>query len=221
MPTTQTQIGDYQSLILEVQRYLNRNDTKTIEQIPVFINFAEKSIARKLRMPSLESFVEFTLPELEAVDPYSANTEEGWFKIPVDYLEMKSIYITDSFQATTLDRISIDDIIAPTNLTSPTGFGRIADRIYINGRPNNNKIRMVYYHDTPESGIDYTSIWYDLAPDVILYESVAEGFDYLYEADKAKYWRDKSSIAIQEIHDMVKKAEWSGGNKRINLGGCK
>lgn len=94
---------NYNALYEIVQIYLNRYDEATTDAIPFFINAAEKAILREVRMPSMEKIVKFEmLPE----------DTEGWKTLPIDYVEMRHVWTTDSTGKTaTLQRVTFDQIL--------------------------------------------------------------------------------------------------------------
>jgi hypothetical protein len=202
-----SEIENYEKLISEVKSYLNRTDKETIDKIPLFINSAEKKIKRKLRMPSLESVV--TLNTGIGGDTASV---EGWFRLPFDYLEMKSLSYTGMVVDTPLGITSFNNLLQVNKNGIPDKFARAGDRIYIRPIPDADEtFMMIYYKDLPETSETQTSVIYDIAHDVWLYLTLAEGFRFIYEPEKAQYWEDMGEARIEEIHTQVSDAEFSGG----------
>lgn len=220
-----TQLPTYDSLVEMLKVYLNRRDQDTLDAMPFFINAAEKTILRELRMPALERIVQFDMPE------------DGWVFLPVDYLEMKHVWITEDNPGT-LQRITFDEWLRdPSNsehtsywesrsTCSSSGGGAFndgnnnfnsgqwaitGDRLYIKGPIVGQTIYMNYYQDVPEVGPQTQSNQLlELVPDVFLYFAVAEGFRFLMEPEKADYWQKSGFSRLQQVQQQVYNEEFSG-----------
>lgn len=206
-----TTIPTYSNLIEAVKVYINRFDQDTIDTIPFFINAAEKTILRSLRMPSMEKIVKFSISE-------AGNPEEGFVNLPNDYLEMRFMWVSGD-KATTLQRVTFDQLIDFDNKMDPKecyDYGRPvwainADRIYIRDLPYDKEVYMTYYADIPE--LSHTSegnVLLDLCPDAFLFYSVAEGFRFLMEETKADYWEMQGTKRLEQIRLQIEDAEFSG-----------
>lgn len=212
-----TQIPTYKSLVNVIQVYLNRYDQDTLDTIPFFINAAEKTILRNLRMPAMEKMVVFNLAN-------DGNPTEGFINLPSDYLEMKFVWVNGA-DATTLQRVTFDQLLDydnkesaipelvrnPNSMATPAVWAINAKRIYI--RPNipTRDIYMTYYSDIPEiSETTNDNVLLDLAPDAFAYLAVAEGFRFLMEEQKADYWETQGMKRLMQIKEQVYDAEFSG-----------
>lgn len=218
-----TQLPTYDSLVEMLKVYLNRRDQDTLDAMPFFINAAEKTILRDLRMPALERIVQFEMPE------------DGWIFLPVDYLEMKHVWLED-INPGTLQRITFDEFLRDPSTASSIGYwgdqapcsggssgndgntkfnsGNWAitgDRLYIKGPQAGQKVYMNYYQDVPEvTAHTQSNQLLELVPDVFLYFAVAEGFRFLMEPDKADYWQKSGFSRLQQVQQQVYNEEFSG-----------
>lgn len=205
--STYSSVPTYQKLVEAVQVFLNRYDQDTLDMIPFFINAAEKTILRNLRMPAMEKMVCFTLEETSG--------DLGYVDIPMDYLEMKYVWVDGS----TLQRVTFDQLVDHDNNNERYGYpcgsravwAMNATRMYIRGLPLCKEIYMTYYADIPEISKDTPSnVLLDLAPDAFLYFAVAEGFRFLMEEGKSDYWTNQANQRLMEIKQQVQDAEFSG-----------
>ena len=211
-----TRIPTYENLVKVIQVYLNRYDQDTLETIPFFINAAEKTILRNLRMPAMEKMVVFNLED-------EGDAAEGYINLPTDYLEMKFMWVTGK-DATTLQRVTFDQLLDWDNSIShqnlfrdsknketPQVWAINAQRVYIRPLLANRDIYMTYYADIPEvSETTNDNVLLDLAPDAFAYLSIAEGFRFLMEEQKADYWETQGMKRLMQIKQQVEEAEFSG-----------
>ena len=205
MPNINSQVPDYSSLLLAVQDYLNRDDTAVVNNIPLFVNTAEKLIKRDLRMPSTEKVVNFTKADLN---------DSNFLYLPKDFLEMIELSREGiSFTPVVLSRSTYRELY-----TYRDAFCRQGDRLYINTAFDDDTVfTLVYYVDLPETSPENpTSIIYDLCHDVLLYLSVAEGFKFLNEVEQASYFTSQGVERLQQINNYSKEAEFSGGGLRLS-----
>ena len=79
------EINNYGDLKKSVQTWLNRKDQSTIDNIPIFINFAEKMFTRLIKLPYYETSYIVVWDE-----------GKGFVQLPSDFLSMKHIYVGDS-----------------------------------------------------------------------------------------------------------------------------
>lgn len=206
-----TKVPTFSKLVEVLQVYLNRYDEDTLEAIPFFINAAEKTILRNLRMPALEKMVSFTLDE-------SGDDQGGYVNLPLDFLEMKFVWV-DGANSSTLQRVTFDQLVDNDNRFRKYGYddpGRPvwainANRMYIRGVPGSVEIYMTYYADVPELSEETDdNILLQLVPDAFLFYSVAEGFRFLMEEQKADYWESQANKRMSQIQQQVMEAEFSG-----------
>lgn len=198
----------YSKLIAAVKSYLSREDEETESVIPFFINAAEKTILRRLRMPSMEKIVRFKLSDV---------SEEGtgdFAILPLDYLEMKHVWT----EAQTLRRCTFDQLLGfdmnyqcEEGLNTQAVWAINANRMYVRGVDRDQYVYMTYYADVPElHEANETNILLDLAPDAFLFLAVAEGMRWDNEPERAEYWEQQGAKRLEQILVQVDEAEYSG-----------
>lgn len=213
-----TQIPDYTTLQELVQEFLNRTDQGTIDMIPLFINTAEKSLFRNFRIPAMEITQQFVWGDVAVFN----QAEDGWIYIPSDYLEMRDMWDSKGI----INRVPYSELLdrkVANNSTDNSDseehiYARSANRWHFHPIPAKEElITLVYYQDPAElSTTTETTVLLDLAPDAILYMSVAEGHKFLMEEDKAEYWEKKAIERIDQIELQAQEAEYSGGVMQIS-----
>jgi hypothetical protein len=241
-----TQVPTYEVLQQLVVDFLNRSDAGTIDNVPLFINFAEKAILRNLRIPAMEVMKRFVWGEY-ALEP---GLTEGWIYIPGDYLEMVDIWTEKGI----INRTSFSELMKrktmggtfseqgyinenPTTEDTYDGGGcggdpfsslapgadgsyaRNANRWYFNPVPKaDEEIYLTYYKDPMELSEETgSSDLLVLLPDAILYMSISEGHRFLMEEEKAMYYEGLARERVQAVTDQIQEAEFSGGVPQINL----
>jgi hypothetical protein len=226
---TYTTLPTYQSLIDMLQIYINRKDQDTLDAMPFFINAAEKTILRMLRIPATEKLVSF---------PISTITE-GYVELPFDYVEMRFMWTDGDDPKGTLQRVPFDQILRgspianvdsavpgedPTNPTTEetyfqvglgdfnTGYWAInGNRLYICPGPGIVTVKMTYYYDVPEvTASTQSSPLLTLLPDAFLYLAVAEGWKFLMEPEKAAMWEQFAMTRLEQVQTQSDNAEFSG-----------
>jgi hypothetical protein len=242
-----TEIPDYTTLQELVGEFLNRSDAGTLAMVPLFINMAEKTILRNLRIPAMEVMKKFTWGDYVA----SPGLEEGYMYIPGDYLEMVDIWTPEGL----INRVSFSELkkregIGSAAVTSGSGnptteetynpgcgsgssgnggleigmydvgiYARNANRWYFLPVPAaETEIYLTYYKDPSELSEELdTSDLLTLLPDAILYMSIAEGHRFLMEEEKATYYEQLGHERVKGVTDQVEEAEFSGGVLQINV----
>lgn len=194
----------YNALVDAIKTYINRYDEGTLNMIPLFINNAEKTILRTMRMPSMESIVKFKLLNANLAE----EGEPPYIQIPSDYLEMKFMWCKKE----TLRRVTFDQILDYNFDKSEEKVWAInADRLYLNGFGEEDEVYMTYYADVPEINEETESnVLLELLPDAFLFLAVYEGFDYLMEHKNASYWESKANKRMNEVKIQIEEAEFSG-----------
>lgn len=218
----------YSKLVESIQVYLNRYDEDTLDRIPLFINNSEKALLRVLRMPSMEKMVVFTLKDAGDNDlpvEEGLSVDNDWVRLPIDYIEMKFVW-TDEMTAT---RISFDRLIKIKNdylkdqvdkKDCGVYWALNAGRLFFVGIEQETQVYMTYYADFPELNAKSTcNPLLQLLPDAMLYLSVAEGFRFLMEEERAELWEKKAFQRATEVQNQINNAEFSGGDLEMSWEG--
>ncbi len=168
-------------------------------------------------MPSMEKIVKFSIAE-------SGDPVDGFINLPTDYLEMRFMWVSGK-KATTLQRVTFDQMINFDNVMNPRHYADMgrpvwainASRLYIRNLPCDTEVYMTYYADVPElSETSEGNVLLDLCPDAFLFFSVAEGFRFLMEEQKADYWESQGVKRLNQIKLQIEDAEFSGSPLTIS-----
>jgi hypothetical protein len=222
-----TTLPTYESLVDMLKIYINRKDQDTLDAMPFFINAAEKTILRMLRIPATEKMVSF--PIISIVD--------GYVELPFDYVEMRFMWTDGEDAKGTLQRIPFDQVLRGSplaNIENPilngggqttndtyfqtgggdfnTGYWAInGNRLYICPGQGIQTVKMTYYYDIPElSSATQSSPLLTLLPDAFLYLAVAEGWKFLMEPEKAAMWEQFAMTRLEQVQMQSDNAEFSG-----------
>ncbi len=218
---------NYENLVECIQIFLNRHDQDTLNAIPLFINFAEKTALRQLRMPRTTVTKKFTLT-------VAGNYDEGYINVPRDYIEMQNFWY-EGEHATSLLRVDFEQLIDRDNIDpkfplpmygecdvyssggdNPQYWAINGQRLYIRPIPPKIKVthedgsvteedtlefKLTYYADLPELSpfVNKKNALLELCPDVILYFAVAEGLRFLIEPERGAQYEQFANQRLAQI----------------------
>lgn len=221
MPDVQNPINTYGWLKKAVSLWADRDDPEFVNQIPNFINFAEKEIYRNLRIPPLEKEVYLDI-------------KDGIAFIPPDYLEAQWVMRSKDgliFRVTSLEEV---DWLKRNNSVNPTNwnqgevvFARLGSRFIFypaieadtpvypdDGSPEipaDNAVILSYYADPPEFWEDSdTSAILTIAPELLLYFALRHASLFVQDDNAVQKWSALGKSILDEVVEQSKKAEYSG-----------
>jgi hypothetical protein len=221
MPDVQYPINTYGWLKKAVSLWADRDDGEFVDQIPNFINFAEKEIYRNLRIPPLEKELYLDI-------------KDGVAFIPPDYLEAQWMMRAKDgliFRVTSLEEV---DWLKRNNSINPTNwnqgevvFARLGSRFIFyplidadtpvypdDGSPEipaENAVILSYYADPPEFWEDSdTSAILTIAPELLLYFSLRHASLFVQDDNAVQKWSALGKAILDEVVEQSKKAEYSG-----------
>ena len=221
MPDVQNPINTYGWLKKAVSLWADRDDPEFVNQIPNFINFAEKEIYRNLRIPPLEKEVYLDI-------------KDGVAFIPPDYLEAQWMMRSKDgliFRVTSLEEV---DWLKRNNSVNPTNwnqgevvFARLGSRFIFypaieadtpvypdDGSPEipaENAVVLSYYADPPEFWEDSdTSAILTIAPELLLYFALRHASLFVQDDNAVQKWSALGKAILDEVVEQSKKAEYSG-----------
>ena len=221
MPDVQNPINTYGWLKKAVSLWADRDDPEFVNQIPNFINFAEKEIYRNLRIPPLEKEVYLDI-------------KDGVAFIPPDYLEAQWMMRSKDgliFRVTSLEEV---DWLKRNNSVNPTNwnqgevvFARLGSRFIFypaieadtpvypdDGSPEipaDNAVVLSYYADPPEFWEDSdTSAILTIAPELLLYFALRHASLFVQDDNAVQKWSALGKAILDEVVEQSKKAEYSG-----------
>lgn len=184
-------ISTYKDLQESVKDWLNRSDSQTVNQIPNFINFAEKELHRNLRIPPFEGGAVVTV-------------QNGAFRVPSDLVEFINLIIP--YQGI-MRQTSVDDLFK-----SKLSFTRMANLGFVSPDvPNGTKINITYYLDQEElKKDDDTSILLDVAPELLLYTSLKHAATYAQDEEDIQKYTMLAQAAYQQLVEQNEQMKYSG-----------
>ena len=211
-------INNYGDLKKAVRIWLNRKDSSTIDNIPMFINMAHKQFTRLVKLPYYEVLVNKVI-----------EGDEYYVTIPEDFLSAKHISVngvpynrvdTETFmriknggtQNTSIKEDSDFDFLTGATTESKYFFARVGGNILFTPELTaGDSVEMIYQQDIPELKNDSDEPYSLLvASDVMLYLSLQHASKFLRDAEGVAYWESEAVKAAQSLQSQLDEAEWSG-----------
>ena len=197
------EIKNYGDLKTSVINWLNRNDSKTLENIPLFINFAEKAFTRLLKLPFYET--QFVAKYKQAI---------GHIPIPNDFLNMKHLYI-DNNHLTRVDVQTFKNIQErDKDATRPHWFTRIGSQIHIYPEPaEDTDVTFIYFRDIVEMKDDFDCPYHLIvSPEIMLYLSLAHASIFIRDNEQHQFWVSKATESAESLKALLDDSEWTGSS---------
>jgi hypothetical protein len=183
-------IQTYDSLVLNIQQYMERNDPDFIAQIPNLIALAESSIAAELKTYLQLIVVESNLAENQTV----LNKPARWRKTvsmkvngaPVlmrsqDYIAQ---YLSESDNGKPIYYAEYD--------YSNWNFAPAPDQNY--------PVEIIYYAEIqPLDQVNQQNLWTAIAPQAMLYGTLLQAQGYLKALDKLQMWKGYYTDALAAL----------------------
>jgi len=180
----------YDSLVLNVQQYMERNDPDFIAQIPNLIALAESSIAAELKTYLQLIVVESNLAQNQTV----LNKPARWRKTvsmkvngaPVlmrsqDYIAQ---YLSESDNGKPIYYAEYD--------YSNWNFAPAPDQNY--------PVEIIYYAEIqPLDQVNQQNLWTAIAPQAMLYGTLLQAQGYLKALDKLQMWKGYYTDALAAL----------------------
>ncbi|WAX14257.1 hypothetical protein ECO319P1_00098 [Escherichia phage ECO319P1] len=217
-------IDTYKDLKEAVALWLNRKDSATINNIPMFINFAEKQFTRLVKLPYYEVKSEFTIDEnfdyvVIPQDFLSAKhmmvNGKPYNRVDVEtFMRMKNLNNTRDYVTSKNDPDSGVILSDQAGSTSDKSyfFTRIGEQIHFLPTPKvGDVVELIYRQDIPEMQFDNDQPYSLLvAPDVLLYLSMRHASIFIRDVEMEQYWMSKAQEAAESLQTQIDEAEWSG-----------
>jgi len=183
-------IQTYDSLVLNIQQYMERNDADFVAQIPNLIALAESSIAAELKTYMQLIVVETSLAQNQEV----LNKPARWRKTvsmktngtPIllrsqDYV---SQYLSESDPGTPKYYADYD--------YNNWNFAPVPDQAY--------PVEIIYYAEIqPLDATNQQNLWTAIAPQAMLFGSLLQAQGYLKALDKLPVWKQYYTDAIAAL----------------------
>lgn len=217
MPTPSMPIDTYSGLVQAVQLWADRDDDEFVNQIPNFIDFAQKEICRVVRNPALlkEAYMQIV---------------NGRVAVPSDYLEgkyMRRITTTPLIRETNIEEVFYNNGKNPQDTIDSVKeiiFARLGQYYYFHPQINSSlpefdittglptysgdEIVFTYYWDIPRMSFNTTDedtpTMLKLAPELYLYGALKHACVFMQDKDSEKMWADRQEKAFEEIEKQTK-----------------
>jgi hypothetical protein len=180
----------YDSLVLNIQQYMERNDPDFIAQIPNLIALAESSIAAELKTYMQLIVVETNLAQNQEV----LNKPSRWRKTVSMKVNGAPILLRSQ------------DYVAQYLSESNPGLPKYyADYDYSNWnfapRPDQDyPVEIIYYAEIqPLDAVNQQNLWTAIAPQAMLYGALLQAQGYLKALDKLPVWKSYYTDAITAL----------------------
>ncbi|EBW9749016.1 hypothetical protein DQR71_09010 [Salmonella enterica subsp. enterica serovar Kingston] len=216
LPVTPYPIENYGELKQAVQLWADRDDNEFVNQIPNFIDFAQKEINRNLRWPL--GYKEVYLYIKNGVAP-----------IPTDYLQGGLITFVDNHQE--FRQTAYSEFIYKKN-SNPHATANVEKEIIFARRgedgaywcfwppinaplPTEEQIGQMdytgdevvlgYYADPVRLVNDSdTNNLIELCPDILLYSSLKHAAVFTQDKDSEAIWKERESTALKGLETQLK-----------------
>lgn len=223
IPTTPYPIATYNDLKTAVAEYMDRDDTEFLNQIPNFIDFAQKGVFRDNR---------FNFSAKEAYIQVS----NGLCNLPTDYLSMDYLIMGDGYREireTSRAEVFNHQKLGLTMENTPEIlYTRMQDRLLFSptfdaALPvtnadgsttyDENTVIMGYYYDParPSQGgqnaVDYLIA---IAPDALLYSACANAASFISDDDAEKTYTAKYNLVMNQLTEQNKTLSYQGVKRR-------
>jgi len=183
-------IQTYDSLVLNIQQYMERNDPDFIAQIPNLIALAESSIAAELKTYMQLIVVETNLAQNQTV----LNKPARWRKT----VSMK----VNGAPVLLRSQDYVAQYLSESNGGKPLYY---ADYDYSNWNfaplPDQNyPVEIIYYAEIqPLDQQNQQNLWTAIAPQAMLYGALLQAQGYLKALDKLPVWKQYYTDAIAAL----------------------
>jgi hypothetical protein len=204
-------ITDYATLDAAVDGYLARDDLSTF--VPNFIQNAEQTLYRSLRIRAMEQALDVTISSGVAALPTN----------PV-FVELKYAYVNTS-PVTSLDKVPPDAVYA--QYPNRGGGAEIPKIISVERTnfifgpaPGDYQIKGVYYARLTALSATNTTNWFtSYAPDLLLYGALLEAEPFLMNDPRIPVWQTFYQRAFASVQgEETRQRYYSGGSIATILG---
>lgn len=180
----------YNSLVLQIQQYMERNDADFIAQIPNLIALAESNIAAELKTYLQLIVVETTLAEGQEVLDKPAR----WRKT----VSMK----TNGKPVLLRSQDYVSQYLSESDPGLPKYYADY-DFNHWNFAPQPDQtypVEIIYYAEVqPLDETNQQNLWTAVAPQAMLYGTLLQAQGYLKALDKLPVWKQYYTDAIQAL----------------------
>ena len=198
----------YSELKTSIGDWLNRADLTNV--IPDFISLAEAQIERTLRTRQM-------------IVRANASFSAEYGAVPADFLETKSLKLTNTNPITPLQFQTVDvmDNIASQRVASgrPQYFSIVGGQIRLLPVPDSTyTTELIYYAKLSKlSGTTSTNWLLAQAPDVYLYGALLQAAPYLQDDARIQVWVSLYERGLQDLQVADDRGATSGGSLKAKV----
>lgn len=215
--TTAYPIQSYKDLKDAVIEWADRDDDEFIDQVPNFINFAEKELYRTIRYAFLEKEA-----YLKIVN--------GQCTIPTDWLQTVGIMTANNYitaRETTFEEVNL---ARHNKFTDELIFARVGKRWFFypelnanlpneDGTMDGSQVIINYFADTKEMVNDSDgSTLLTVAPDLLLYTALKHACKFVQDSDGAAGWEQLADDVYAQLKFQNDEMDYQAGIKVVDLG---
>jgi len=177
----------YDSLVLNIQQFMERNDADFIAQIPNLISLAESNIAAELKTYMQLIVVETSLAENQVV----LNKPARWRKTVSMKINGKPVMLRSQDYVAQYQSESDNNVplyYAEYDFNN-WNFAPKPDQEY--------PVEIIYYAEIqPLDAVNQQNLWTAIAPQAMLYGALVQAQGYLKALDKLPMWKQYYTDAI-------------------------
>lgn len=177
----------YDSLVLNIQQFMERNDADFIAQIPNLISLAESNIAAELKTYMQLIVVETSLAENQVV----LNKPARWRKTVSMKINGKPVMLRSQDYVAQYQSESDNNVplyYAEYDFNN-WNFAPKPDQEY--------PVEIIYYAEIqPLDEVNQQNLWTAIAPQAMLYGALVQAQGYLKALDKLPMWKQYYTDAI-------------------------
>jgi hypothetical protein len=198
----------YSELKTSIGDWLNRADLTNV--IPDFISLAEAQIERTLRTRQM-------------IVRANASFSAEYGAVPADFLETKSLKLTNTNPITPLQFQTVDvmDNIASQRVASgrPQYFSIVGGQIRLLPVPDSTyTTELIYYAKLSKLSSTTTTNWLlTQAPDVYLYGALLQAAPYLQDDARIQVWVSLYERGLQDLQVADDRGATSGGSLKAKV----
>jgi hypothetical protein len=200
-------LTNYAGLCATIEEWLGRDDLK--EQIPVFIQLAEKRMNRELRLRVMERRAETDVLAGQPAVPLPWRREAGNWDV---FMEMRDIVWQGADGIShSLTYAPADDYAETRTVGLPRQYTIIGrDLFLLPASEADGKLRLTYYAEIPPLGDKQPDNLVLLtAPDVYLYASLVEAAPYTRGSAPAEQWAQFYGAAKAKLESSEQRARFT------------
>ena len=195
-------LSTYAELRTSIGDWLNRSDLSAT--IPDLISLAEAQIERTLRTRQM-------------IVRANASFDQQYGALPADFLEAKSLKLTNTNPPTPLQFMTIDALDQQSSTYTASGkpkfFGVVGNQLRIQPTPDGTyTTELTYFAKLTKLSNSVTTNWLlASSPDIYLYGALLQAAPYLQDDARIQTWATLYERALNDLRTADDRGASSGG----------